>query len=660
MSADAEVAAERESVMSGGGLVVRAQMRGRRGAVGFLVILVGLVGGLGLATVAGARRTETSVSRFNASARSAYLQFFIPNPTPSQLAALRQTPNVVAVAAARAYFILFKDVTNLSAVAPLDNVLGNDVDRVRVMHGRLADPNAPDEIDLGESEAAQLHKRVGDTIAAESFTPAQADALSKGATDPGPPGGPALQFRVVGIVRRPVDLGSQTAGGVPLVLTRAFDRAYTGKIGIFGTGLLVRTRHGAADATSVGATAAKIFGAAPGQQVSTLGVQNDGAQGAVDVLAIALAIVAAAALTAGLVAIVIVVAREIGLQRVDQPALRALGMTKRQRVVVLAAEELFALAIGAVFVVVVALAASPLFPIGLARRAEPSPGLHADWFVLGFGALAFIAFMAFVVIGLAWRAAVKLDEPADASRGRIADLATQGSLPATVTSGLRFALQRGADQAAASLVPAIAGAVVGVLGITAVLVFSANLQHLERTPHLYGWTWDVKASDAVSNETSCNKDDFGVLRMRGIGDAAAICYGTANISVDGRATNGWAFVPLRGNIGPEVISGARRRVRTRWRSAKRRCTRSASTSAITCPRPVRTATASTSSPGSRSSRRSGRRKRWRTEPRSPAPRSRRCSTRTTSTVTSSPALCPAPIGRPSPANFPRHRNSPTL
>jgi hypothetical protein len=128
-------------------------------------------------------------------------------------------------------------------------------------------------------------------------------------------------------------------------------------------------------------------------------------------------------------------------------------------------------------------------------------------------------------------------------------------LPATVTSGLRFALQRGTDQAAASLVPAIAGAVVGVLGITAVLVFSANLQHLERTPHLYGWTWDVKAADAVSNETSCNKDDFGVLRMPGLGAAAAICYGTANISVDGRATNGWAFVPLRGDIGPEVISG---------------------------------------------------------------------------------------------------------
>ena len=166
MSADAEVAPEREAVVSASGLVVRAQLRRRRGAVAFLVILVGLVGGMVLATTAGARRTETSVSRFNASARSAYIQLFIPNPTPSQLAALRRTPNVVAVAAARAYFILFKDVTNLSAVAPLDNVLGNDVDRVRVVHGRLADPNAPDEINLGESEAAQLHKRVCDTIAA--------------------------------------------------------------------------------------------------------------------------------------------------------------------------------------------------------------------------------------------------------------------------------------------------------------------------------------------------------------------------------------------------------------------------------------------------------------------------------------------------------------
>ncbi len=555
MSGHADGARERGSIVGAANLVARAQLRRRRAALAFLVILFALVGGAVTATVAGARRTETSIARFNDSARSAYLQLFIPDPTPSQLDALRHVPNVVAVATARAYYVVFQDASTLNAIAPVDGVLGNDVNRVRVIHGRLANPDAADEIDLGESEAAQLHKRVGDTLAAESFTPKQADALSNGATDPGAPAGPSLQFRVVGIVRRPVDLGSQAAVGVPLVLTRAFDRAYAGKIGIFGVGLLVRTKHGAADAPSVGAAAARIFGASPDQAVTTLTVQNDGAQGAVDVLAIALAILAVAALAAGLVAIVIVVAREIGLQRADQPTLRALGMTTRQRVIGLAAGELLAVALGTVLVVVVAIAASPLFPIGLARRAEASPDLHADWTVLAVGALAMFAFGAIAVAVLAARAARRLGEPLTASRGRLADLATEGSLPPTMTSGLRFALQRGTDQAAASLVPAIAGAVVGVLGVTAVLVFSANLSHLERTPRLYGWTWDVKASDVVSNETSCTNQDFGALRVAGVGAASAICYGNANITLDGRATNGWAFVSMRGNIAPEVIAG---------------------------------------------------------------------------------------------------------
>ncbi len=536
-------------------LVVRAQLRQRRAAFAFLVILVALVGGTVVATAAGARRTETSVSRFNADARSAYLQLFVPNPTPAQVAALARVPNVVAVAEARGYYIGFADASSLNAVAPVDDVLGSEVDRVRVIHGRLADPNAPDEINLGESEATQLHKKVGDTLAAVSYTPRQADALTAGATDPGPPGGPPLRFRIVGIVRRPFDLGSTTAVGAPLVLTRAFDRTYAGRVGIFGVGFLLRTRHGAADATSVGAATAKIFGSSPDEAVTNLAVQNDGARGAVDVLAIALAIVAGAALMAGLVAIVIVVAREIGLLRVDQAALNALGMTKRQRVVVLVAGELFAVLLAALVVPFVAVAASPLFPIGLARRAEPSPGVHADWPVLAAGVLATVVFGGLVVIALAVRAARRVEEQTNESRGRIAELAQQGSLPPTVTSGLRFALQRGADQAAASLVPAIAGAVVGVLGVTAVLVFTSNLGHLERTPRLYGWTWDVKANDVVSSETSCTNQDFGALRIPGIAAAAAICYGTANITLDGRATNGWAYVPLRGNIAPEIIAG---------------------------------------------------------------------------------------------------------
>ena len=47
--------------------------------------------------------------------------------------------------------------------------------------------------------------------------------------------------------------------------------------------------------------------------------------------------------------------------------------------------------LAAVVAVGVAIAISPLFPIGLARQAEPSPGVDADWVVLSLGALLTLA-----------------------------------------------------------------------------------------------------------------------------------------------------------------------------------------------------------------------------------------------------------------------------
>ena len=43
---------------------------------------------------------------------------------------------------------------------------------------------------------------------------------------------------------------------------------------------------------------------------------------------------------------------------------------------------------GAAVAVGVAVLASPLMPLGLARIAEPDPGFAADWLVLGVGAAA--------------------------------------------------------------------------------------------------------------------------------------------------------------------------------------------------------------------------------------------------------------------------------
>ena len=64
-------------------------------------------------------------------------------------------------------------------------------------------------------------------------------------------------------------------------------------------------------------------------------------------------------------------------------------------------------AAGALLAAFGAAAASPLFPIGVARRAEPDPGLHADWIVLAAGVVAIIV----VVSTIAFVVAVRSTRP---------------------------------------------------------------------------------------------------------------------------------------------------------------------------------------------------------------------------------------------------------
>ena len=58
-------------------------------------------------------------------------------------------------------------------------------------------------------------------------------------------------------------------------------------------------------------------------------------------------------------------------------------------------------ALAAIFAVLVAGVASPFFPTGLARTAEPSPGFHLDAEVLVLGAVAVVVV---VVVLSAWPA----------------------------------------------------------------------------------------------------------------------------------------------------------------------------------------------------------------------------------------------------------------
>ena len=132
---------------------------------------------------------------------------------------------------------------NLTIVAATDDGLGGDVDRARIVAGRA--PRSAEEIAIGESLARQLHVGLGDHLDAQSFTPAQFQSvIDETSTDPGHPRGPSFRFSIVGIDRRPFDLGRRGALGGVVVLPPAFYRQYGSRVGSWGVTIRIRNATG--------------------------------------------------------------------------------------------------------------------------------------------------------------------------------------------------------------------------------------------------------------------------------------------------------------------------------------------------------------------------------------------------------------------------------
>ncbi|MCJ7670963.1 MAG: hypothetical protein MUP67_02805, partial [Acidimicrobiia bacterium] len=351
----------------------RGDVRRRwRSGIG-LALLVGLVAAVVLTAAAGARRTATSFDRFLAQSKVGDAFVFSGEATPQQVRDFARAPYITAISHIQTLQVVYPDGTFPNAGAPVDGHLGTTLERARILEGRAADPKSTTEITINESIARQQHLRVGDTLALSSFTPAQIDAQRNGtATDIPEPGGPAVRLRVVGISRLPSDLGLDGTNGGILLLTPGFGRRYAGQIGSYGGDLLaVRLRHGAADFDRFARRASGFFGRAPAFAVQPSGQGDGGVRQSIDVLALGAAIFAGVAALAGLAALGLVLRRRIDVGAGDQEVLRSLGLTRAQRALAVGVPAVPFAVLGALVGVLGAWLASPLLPIGLARKAEP-------------------------------------------------------------------------------------------------------------------------------------------------------------------------------------------------------------------------------------------------------------------------------------------------
>ncbi len=526
-----------------------------------LALLVGLVATVVLTAAAGARQTATSFDRFLAQSKVSDAFVFPGEVTRQQVRDFARAPYITAIAAIQTLQLIYPDGTFPNVGVPLDDQLGSVFERPRILEGRVADPTSTTEVTINEAIARQRRLRVGDTLALSSFTPAQIDAQRDGtATGIPEPGGPAVRLRVVGISRSPSDLGIDSTKGGILLLTPGFGRRYASQIGSYSGDLLaVRLRHGAADSNRFARRATRFFGGAQAFAVQPAGQGNAGVQQSVDVLAVGVAIFAGVAAIAGLTALGLVLRRRIDVGAGDEEVLRSLGLTRTQRALAVGVPAVPVALLGALVGVLGAWLASPLLPMGLARKAEPDAGLHFDGLVLGAGFVAVVVLLLGITGLVAWRAALVLRdrEGVPTRPTAVARLSASLGLRPTASIGAGMALERSGRRAGVPVRSALVGAVAAVLGVSAVLVFGASLDRLVATPARYGFNWDARVLDnrirSSVPDHPCTVRRSRLTAVPGVGDVATICY--IGVELGGQPVAAFGVRSLRGDIEPTIVEG---------------------------------------------------------------------------------------------------------
>jgi ABC-type antimicrobial peptide transport system permease subunit len=529
---------------------LRADLRQRWRALLSLALLLGLIGGVVLTAAAGARRTDTAYPRLLTWANATQVDI-IPagnGYTGDYYAALRELPQVAAMSTAVLYQVTLPtarhaDNNQVTAMSSPDHGAGVTVDRVKVLQGQRFDPDVPGQAMIDSQLAALEHVGPGGTLRLFGV--------------PNDPNGVPdwakrvpLSFRVAGVVVFdtqvvPIGGGSGSGNVEPTALLSSFPVANAATTMSYGNEAVIRLRPGAtADSLSRAATAlARHYPDTHGQTLTiTQATQQAATQQAIRPQAIALA--AFAALT-GLIALVVIgqlLSRQLVLDSAEFPVLRAIGATRASLVALSLARLAIVTVAGGVLAVVIAIAASPLMPIGPARLAEPHPGVEVNLAVLapGFAAIALLPLA--LLAGPAWRAARAAGGPLGVAdpvrperRSRIGGALTRaGSLTGGI--GVAMAFEPGRGRTAVPVRSALAGSVIAVAAVTAAAVFGTSLVALISTPHSYGQNWDAQL-DA----------EFG-----GLPGSLGARVIAAEPAVNGYASGNYGQLMIAGEIVPAI------------------------------------------------------------------------------------------------------------
>ena len=548
--------------------LVRAELRHRWRAWLGVVLLIAVGGGVSIFAISAWQRTTTAMDRFVEEYRPAEA---VAVGTGLERQALVDLP-AIEDADSGEYFFLAPhgsddevDPTRLGDINPFSSaygrgLVGGAMNNARILEGRAPDPTEELETVVDEELADAYDVGPGDVLRVTGISPSQFEGGSFDVV----PDGPTFDLEVTGIMRRPSDVVPAPGrdadvlhlGTRDLILTPAFHEAhyrvdvaggsYFDEEGlefmelVLAPGVTEEELH--AQVAEV-APEVQVF-ADPGEDA----VAAATAHRAIGLQAAALLAVGVIVAVVSALFLLLALSRLLAQQAQEVVPLRAAGLSTGTLRAVTVATTFVATAVGAIGAVAVSVALSPLGPVGLARRAEPDPGIRIQTGLTVVGALIVLAVALLIAVAVAGRQRRQAREAPTAGAAR---LASQTSDPALAT-GLRFAGRRSGARVATQLT--VLAACVGVVGS---LTFAASAAATVDQPDRYGWGWELSVGNP--NDGDLYRRLLDEVPGHPAVDEATVVHngGGGVLEHDGRRADAplVATEVLAGSIQPRIQSG---------------------------------------------------------------------------------------------------------
>jgi putative ABC transport system permease protein len=550
---------------------LRTELRPRVGATVALILLLGVAGGVVLASAAGARRTETAFPRLLATTHAGDALIVAVSPQGRRLTGLYRTierlPEVDRAGEVLGPYLFHltssgqPDPEGVGVLASVDGRGGYSIEGSKIIEGRMPRPDRPLEALANRFMAERFGVHPGSRVTFLSFKGPLPDDPSQIKLS----SGTRLTFTITGVGIAPYEVVpvSQTDSGAKILVTPAYMRTYSDPNYIQFDSFYVRLNPGS-DMRSFHRDVDALVRSYKGPAQYFFADQTDHnarEERAMRPQWIALVLFAALAGAAALLALGQILSRQLFVGSTEYPILRGLGMTSRDLVTVAMLRVAIIGAAGAAIAVAIAFVASPLFPVGPARLAEPSPGFSADIAFLGFGFIAIVLSLMAVGVYPVWRGATApagilgMAEVRGAEHpSRVAAAATHMTPSPSMASGVRMALEPGHGRTSVPVRTALAGLIAAMAAVAAAFTFATSLNRLVDTPRLYGWNWDV-FMDA----------GFGAVPPAGIRvisadrAVAALSAGTygenGTVTIAGKVVAAVGIQPIEGSVFPTIVEG---------------------------------------------------------------------------------------------------------